>query len=476
MNLTTTRQDNTHDDDQERDRRLTELATGSIGRLLWRYSLPAVVGMVVMSLYNVIDRIFIGQGVGPEAIAGLAITFPVMNIATALGVLIGAGSAARVSILLGAGNHDGASRVLGNATVLTLLIGIIYISFFAAFLDPMLRLFGASDLTLPYAHDFLIHLLPGLLLTNVAFSLNNVIRASGYPVRAMATMLIGAGSNLVLAPIFIFVLGWGITGAAVATDIAMGISAVFVLAHFFRSSVKLRFRSGIFGLRLSTVIAIISIGAAPCLVNFAGSAINVIINLNLVHYGSDLAVAAAGIFTTFTSLIVMVVIGICQGMQPIVGYNYGAGHLDRLRRTLWLTVGCSTAVVTLGCLIGLIFPRAIARAFTSDARLIDLTSRAFSMAMLAFWQVGFQVVATNFFQSIGYAGKSIIMSLCRQVIFLIPLLYCLPPIMGLDGIWVSFPISDTLATLVAVILLAWQLRTISRRAALDPGTSQAARP
>ena len=313
----------------DQNQRLQELATGKIGRLLWQYSLPAVVGMVVMSLYNVIDRIFIGQGVGPEAIAGLAITFPVMNIATALGVLVGAGASARVSILLGAGNKDAALRVLGNALMLTLIIGVIYIGIFASILDPMLRAFGASDATLPYAHDFIIHLLPGLLLTNIAFSLNNVMRASGYPVRAMVTMLIGAGSNLVLAPVFIFGLGWGITGAAIATDIAMGISAIFVLSHFFSRKVDFRFRRGIYSLRWGAIAGIVSIGAAPCLVNFAGSAINVIVNLNLVKYGSDLAVAAAGIFTTYTSLIVMVVIGICQGMQPIVGYNYGAQRYGR---------------------------------------------------------------------------------------------------------------------------------------------------
>lgn len=444
------------------DERLRELATGSIGRLLWQYSLPAVVGMVVMSLYNVIDRIFIGQGVGPEAIAGLAITFPVMNVATALGVLVGAGASARVSILLGAGNKAGAERVLGNALTLTIVIGVIYIGIFAAVLDPMLRAFGASDATLPYAHDFILHLLPGLLLTNIAFGLNNIMRASGYPVRAMVTMMIGAGSNLILAPIFIFWLGWGITGAAVATDIAMGISALFVLQHFLSQKVDLRFRPGIYGLRWKAVVGIVSIGAAPCLVNFAGSAINVIVNLNLVQYGSDLAVAAAGIFTTYTSLIVMVVIGICQGMQPIVGYNYGAGHYDRLRRTLWLTVACSTVIVTLGSAFGIFCPRLIARAFTTDAMLIDLTARAFSIAMTAFWSVGFQVVVTNFFQSIGFAGKSIVMSLCRQVIFLIPLLYLLPPFHDLDGIWASFPISDLLSTVVAAILLWWQLRTIPR--------------
>ena len=444
------------------NQRLRELATGKIGRLLWHYSIPAVTGMVVMSLYNVIDRIFIGQGVGPEAIAGLAITFPVMNIATALGVLIGAGASARVSILLGAGNKRSAERILGNALVLTIVIGIIYIGIFASVLTPMLRAFGASDATLPYAYDFIFHLLPGLMLSNIAFGLNNVMRASGYPVRAMMTNLIGAGANLVLAPIFLFGFGWGIKGAAIATDISMGISAIFVLAHFFDRRTPLRFRHGIYGLQVSSVVGILSIGAAPCLVNLAGSMINVIVNRNLVAYGSDMAVAAAGIFTTYTTLIIMVVLGICLGMQPIVGYNYGARQYGRLRHVLWLAVGWSTLFVTAGCAFGLLCPQLIARAFTTDENLISITAGAFSTAMLSFWQVGFQIVATNFFQSLGYAGKSIIMSLSRQVIFLIPLLYIMPRYMGLNGIWAAYPMSDTMATMVAAVLVWWQLRVIAR--------------
>lgn len=449
------------------NQRLQALATGKIGRLLWTYSIPAVTGMLVMSLYNVVDRIFIGQGAGAEAIAGLAITFPVLNIATALGVLVGAGASARVSILLGAGNHDGAERVLGNALTLTLIIGIIYTSIFAAILDPMLRAFGASDATLPYARDLILYQLPGLLLTNIAFGLCNIMRASGYPVKAMVTMIIGAGVNVILDPIFIFGLGLGIKGAAIATDIAMASSAVFVLIHFCDKRTPLRFRRGIYGLRLSAVVGIVSIGAAPSLVNFAGSAINVIINRALVSYGSDVAVAAAGIFSTYTSLLCMVVIGICQGMQPIVGYNYGAKRYGRLRHALWLTVGCSTVIVTLGAIVGILFPRLIARAFTTDKILIDHTTQAFSIAMLAFWQVGFQIVATNFFQSIGFAGKSIILSLSRQVIFLIPLLYFLPPLMQLNGVWAAFPISDTFATVVSALLLWWQMRTINRMAASE---------
>ena len=441
---------------------LNKLATGKIGRLLWDYSLPAVVGMLVVSLYNVIDRIFIGQGVGTEAIAGLAITFPVMNVSTALGVLIGAGASARVSIMLGAKDQGGAETVLGNALVLILINATLYLTVFAIFIDDILGAFGASAATLPYARDFMAWIMPGMLVMNVSFSFNNVMRASGYPVKAMLTMFLGAGCNLVLAPIFIFVLDMGIKGAAIATDIAMTISAVWVMSHFFKRSSTLRFRRGTFRLRRSIVIGIIGIGAAPCVVNLAGSAINIIINRSLYAYGSDNAVAAAGIFTTYTSLLVMVVIGICQGMQPILGYNYGAGLYSRLRRTFWLAVAWGSAVCCIGCAFGLTFPSLVARAFTTDAELIAVTSRAFSIALLAFWAVGFQVVATTFFQSIGKAGKSIFLSLTRQVLFLIPLLLTLPRTMGLDGVWSSFPLSDLCATVVTAAMVWWQLRQIDR--------------
>ncbi|MCM1483251.1 MAG: MATE family efflux transporter [Muribaculaceae bacterium] len=436
------------------------LAHGKISRLLWDYSLPAVTGMLVMSLYNVIDRIFIGQGVGTDAIAGLAITFPVMNVASALGVLVGAGAAARVSILLGARNHHGASRVLGNSLTLIVIIAAIYISCFAIWLDPILRAFGASDVSLPYAHDFMICILPGMFIMNIAFSFNNIMRASGYPVKAMYSMFAGAGANLILAPLFIFVFGWGIRGAAIATDLAMSLFAVIVMSHFFRRGSTLHFTKGIYRLQWATVLSIVAIGAAPSLVNLAGSAINVIINKTLYYHGSDSAVAAAGIFTTFTSLLVMVVVGICQGMQPIVGYNYGAGLTHRLKRTFWLAVLWSTCVVTAGSAFGLAFPSLIARAFTVDAGLISVTSNAFTHALWAFWAVGFQVVATNFFQSIGKAGKSIFLSLTRQVIFLIPLLLTLPRTMGLDGVWTSFPFSDILATIVTACMIWWQFRRI----------------
>lgn len=442
---------------------LQALATGKIGKLLWDYSLPAVVGMLVMSLYNVIDRIFIGQGVGTEAIAGLAITFPVMNISAALGVLIGAGSSARVSILLGAKNQAGAEATLGNAFLLIVINAAVYLTFFRIFLDDILLAFGASATSLPYAHDFMAYILPGMLVMNVGFSLNNVMRASGYPVKAMVSMFIGAGLNLVLAPIFIFVLNWGIKGAAIATDIAMTVFTIYILVHFCKKSSTLHFTRPSLRLRWPIVIGIIGIGAAPSLVNLASCFINVIINRNLYLYGGDNAVAAAGIFVTFTSLLCMVVVGITQGMQPIIGYNYGAGHLHRLKRAYWLAAFFGTIVTTIGTVIGLLCPIAVSRLFTVDTGLIATTNHALNLALICFWMAGFQIVSTTFFQSIGKVGKSIFLSLTRQVLFLIPLLLMMTRWYQLDGVWLSFPLSDALATIVSALMIWWQLRQLDHQ-------------
>ncbi len=443
------------------------LATGKIGRLLWDYSLPAVVGMLVMSLYNVIDRIFIGQGVGPEAIAGLAITFPVMNISAALGVLIGAGASARVSIMLGAQNQRGAEEVLGNSLTLILINATTYLILFGIFIDDILILFGASPGSLPYARDFMLYIMPGMLVMNIGFTLNNIMRASGYPVKAMVSMFIGAGCNLVLAPLFIFVFHLGIKGAAMATDIAMTVFAVRVVWHFMEKKTTLRFTKGSFRLRWHTVLGIIGIGAAPALVNLASCFINVIINTRLYEFGGDSAVAAAGIFVTVTSLLTMVVVGICQGMQPIVGYNYGANRLDRLRHTYFLAVIWGSAITTLGTVIGLSCPSVIARAFTVDPTLIAVTDNALTISMVVFWIVGFQIVSTTFFQSIGQVWKSIFLSLARQVLFLIPLLLLLPDRFDLDGVWMAFPVSDLFATIVTLFMIIYQLRVIKNNLAAN---------
>lgn len=442
---------------------IESLATKPVGKLLWQYSLPSVVGMTVVSLYNVIDRIFIGQQVGPDAISGLAITFPVMNLATAFGVLVGGGASARVSILLGQGRRDEAQRVLGNSLVLTLIIGTLYVSCFALFLDDILRAFGASERTLPPAHDFLSILLPGLLITNLTFNFNNIQRASGYPRRAMMAMILSAGINVVLAALFIFVLKLGIRGAALATLLAMLCSMVFVMWHFFRKDSTVRFMPGIYRLSWKVVGPIIAIGAAPALVNVAGCMVNVIINKSLVVYGGDDAVGAAGIFTTYTQLVIMVVLGICQGMQPIVGYNFGAGHPERMKRAYWMAVGATTALCLLSSLGGLSIPHYVARMFTNHPKLIDVTVNCLTIALLAFPVAGFQIVSTNFFQSIGAAAKSIFLGLTRQVIFLIPFLLWLPHMFGLNGVWGAFPIADLLATLVTGAFIWHQMRLIDRR-------------
>lgn len=449
--------------DNPSDKKLFELSTVSVGRLLWKYSLPAVVGMLVMALYNVVDRIFIGQWVGPDAIAGLAVTFPVMNLTTAIGVLIGVGASARVSIVLGAGRPDRAQEMLGNALSLTIINGIIYIGFFMYFIDPLLLLFGASQATLPYAREYMLVILPGCLLTNLTFGLNNIMRASGYPGRAMVTMMIGAVVNVGLDPLFIYVFEWGIGGAALATDIAMLVSAIFVLAHFMRRDSTLRFTRGIYRLRWRTVVAIISIGAAPAVVNAASCIVNAIANNSLLRYGDDRDIGAVGIMVTFTSLLVTVVLGICQGMQPVVGYNYGSGRLDRVARAIWISIGAGVAVTTVGWVGGEFFPHFIARAFVNDAALVDFTAHALRLAMITFWMVGMQIIATTYFQSIGKIGLSIFLSLTRQVLFFVPLLIILPRHWGLDGIWGAFFSSDICSTTVTVILMVYAFRDLRRR-------------
>lgn len=439
-----------------------QLGNESVGRLLWQYSLPAIVGIVVMQLYNIVDRIFIGQGVGSDAIAGLAITFPVMNLSAAVGTLIGAGAAARISIVLGQNDKRKAELILGNSLVLTLLFGVIYVSIFAIFIDDILRLFGASEVTLPYAHDFMAYILPGMLVMNLCFSFNNIMRASGYPTRAMVTMFIGAGLNVILAPLFIFVFDWGIKGAAIATDIAMTISMIFVMMHFFSKKSELHFKPGIYKLKWSIFTSITAIGAAPFVVNMAGSALNGIVNNVLHQYGGDDAVGALGILMTYAQLLVMVVIGITQGMQPIIGFNYGARKFHRLKRAFWLSVAAGSAVTFLGAVGAQFCPEYIARAFTTDSDLIEKTAQALRISTVAFWAVGFQIVSTSLFQSLGLAGKSIFLSLTRQILFLLPLIYIFSSVLGLQGVWMAYATSDIVATLVTTVMVIFQMRKINK--------------
>ena len=431
--------------------------------MLLKYSLPAVVGTVISAVYNIIDSIVIGHAIDdPNVVAGIAVTFPVMNLGTALGMLIGAGAATRVSIVLGQNDMPRAEIILGNSVQLSVIIGIIYTTLLAVFITPILNLFGASPNTLPYAREFMLWVLPGMVLMNLTFSYNNVMRASGYPGKAMYTNMIGAGLNAILAPLFLFGFHWGIKGAAIATDISMLVTAFFVLGHFFQKKNTLHFKRGTFRFNWPVIKSVLYIGMSPFLINVAGSSVNAIVNNSLLKYGGDDAIASVVVFNRFVTIFVFIVLGICQGMQPILGYNYGSGKLDRLFKTLRLAVFVSVLITTIGSIVGAVTPRAIASAFMQDEAQIQCAINCLRITTMGFWIVGFQIVATNFFQSLGMAGKSVFLSLTRQIIFMIPLLFILPPHFGLDGVWSAFPICDFASAIIAASMLWWEVRHIKR--------------
>lgn len=452
--------------------RMRELGSAPIGKLLLKYSLPAVVGTVVSAVYNIVDSIVIGHAIDdPNVVAGIAVTFPVMNIVSALGMLIGAGAAARVSIVMGQNDRHVAEIILGNCVQLSVIIGLIYASVFAIFMDPILRMFGASDNSLPYAREFMYWVLPGLVLQNITFSYNNVMRASGYPGKAMYTNMIGAVLNCILAPLFLFGFKWGIRGASLATDISMLVTAIWVMSHFFRKSSTLHFVRGTFRFNWPVVRGVLYIGMAPFLINVTGSAVNAIVNTSLLKYGGDNAIAAVVVFNRFVTIFIFIIIGICQGMQPIVGYNYGSGRYTRLFRAFALAAACGFIISTIGSLVGHFNPRPIAMMFMQDETQIECAVNCLRITTLTFWMVGFQIVTTNFFQSLGMAGKSIFLSLTRQIIFMIPLLVILPPYWGLDGVWSAYPISDAISTVVAIWMLIVQIRRIRRNASSSLNTT-----
>jgi putative efflux protein, MATE family len=437
-----------------------DLGKGPVGRLLWQYALPAIVGTMVNALYNVADRIFIGQGVGPDAISGLALTLPVLTMLQAVGMLIGIGAASRISISLGQKNKLHAEKILGNALTLTFITQLVVIAAGMFFMEPMLRAFGGSDNTIPYAQRFLTILIPGNILAALSFGFNNVMRASGYPRKAMYTMLIGAVLNVILDPIFIFGFDMGIEGAAIATLISMAVTTVWVMSHFMKKEAYLRFRKGYCRLNRLVVGSIISIGMSPFLMQVAASIVNVIVNTSLKTHGGDSAIGAFGIINSFMLLLMMFIIGLNQGMQPIVGYNYGAKLYDRVLKTLKYGMGMASVVAVAGTMGGFFFPELIARAFTRDAELIRFTADGLKITLSAFFVVGFQAVATNFFQSIGMASRAIFLSLTRQFIFLIPALLILPRYFGLNGVWAALPVSDLLSAMLTGCFLFLYIRKI----------------
>lgn len=439
-----------------------DLGVEKVGKLLLNYSLPAIIATAAASVYNIIDRIFIGQGVGPLAISGLALTFPLMNITAAFGSMVGVGASAMVSIRLGQHDRKGATLILGNAVMLNLIFGITIGLLVFIFLEPILYALGASRDTLPFAKEFMQVILIGNVFTHLYLGLNNIIRASGYPGKAMIITLTTVVVNLVLAPLFIFVFDWGIRGAALATVIAQAVGTITAVIHFTRLDSFVRFLPGYMKLKKVIIGDIISIGMSNFLMLLFGSLVISIFNLSLRKYGGDYAIGAFGIIASIANLAAMVVIGFNQGMQPIVGYNYGAQKISRSLRAFKLTVFAATCVTTFMFLLAEIFPRTIASAFTNNDELINLAVMGMRLNLMLFPIVGFQIVTASFFQSIGKARFSIFLSLSRQVLFLIPALFILPHFWTLKGVWLAGPVADFASSLLTLIVLRWQLGKLKK--------------
>lgn len=434
------------------------LGTEDIRKLLMRYAVPAIVAMTAASLYNMMDSIFIGHGVGPLAIAGLAVTFPFINLAAAFGSLVGVGASTLVSVKMGQKDLKSAEAVLGNVLVMNTVIGLLFMGICLIFLDQILIFFGASADTLPYARDYMKVILYGNLITHIYMGLNEVMRSSGYPQRAMAATLFAVAINGVLNALFIFVLDMGIMGAALGTICAQFLALIGVLCHFSSKKSYIRFQRGIFRIKLHIVVGMLAIGLSPFLMNICSCLVVMLVNNGLQSHGGDMYIGAYGIVNRIVFLFIMIVMGFNQGMQPIAGYNFGARQTDRVIKILKYTILCGTTVTVIGFLVCQFFPRLIIRLFTTDESLIALAERGMHLIMLLFPVIGFQMVATSFFQSIGMAWKAIFLSLTRQLIFLVPCLFLLPQYWGPDGVWGSFPIADALATITTALMLMWQLK------------------
>ena len=439
-----------------------ELGTKPVGQLLWQYALPAIVAMSASSLYNIIDRAMIGQIVGPEAIAGLGITFPFMNLSAAFGAAVGVGSSACISVKLGQKDYQTASHLLGNTITLNLIIGLSFMLICLLFLDPILLFFGASDITLPYARSFMTIILLGNVITHMYFGLNAVLRAAGKPKHAMYSVLFTVAMNIVLVILFVWWFRWGIRGAALATVTSQTMAMCWQIKLFSNKNEILHLKRGIYKLKKQLVTNIIAIGISPFLMNVTSCVIVIFMNNQFVHYGGDMAVGAYSIANSVVMMFFMFVMGVCQGMQPIVGYNYGAEKYDRMLRCLFLAIGCATAILLVGWGLSMLFPRQIARIFTTDATLIDLAARGIRLDMLVFFVVGSQATITHFFQSIGKVKVSIFLSLSRQLFLLLPMAYVFPLFWELDGVWYSMPVSDFLSFAMTIPMLMWYMKKLKQ--------------
>ncbi len=434
----------------------TELGTEKIPKLLRQYALPAIIAMTASSLYNMCDSIFIGHGVGSMALSGLALTFPIMNLSAAVGTLVGVGASTLISVLLGQKNYDTANKVLGNSVTLNIVTGIIFAALIIAFLDPILYFFGASQNTIGYAREYMFIILLGNVITHLYFGMNAILRVIGLPKKAMGATLFTVVTNIILDYIFIYLFGWGIGGAATATVISQFMAMIYVFWLAADKSRVIHLQRGIYRLKKKIVSQTFSIGMAPFLMNACSCIIVIVLNKQLYNYGGDLAIGAFGIINRLTFISLMIVMGINQGMQPIAGFNYGAKNHSRVAAVLNLAITWATVVTTVSFVLAELFPRQLAEIFTTDEELISHTVRGMRINYLVFPIIGFQMVTTNFFQSIGKVKKAIFLSLSRQAICLLPMLLILPPIIGINGVWWSLPISDMLASILTLWLLLKQ--------------------
>ena len=437
-----------------------ELGTKPVGKLLTQYALPAIVAMTASSLYNIIDRAFIGQVVGPEAIAGLGITFPFMNLSAAFGAAVGVGASTCISVKLGQRDYKRAQLLLGNTVTLNLIIGFLFMVVCLVFLKPILRFFGASDATLPYAKEFMTVILLGNMVTHMYFGMNAVLRAAGKPKHAMYATLFTVACNIVLIVAFVWWFRWGIRGAALATITSQSLALCWQMWLFSNKNEILHLRRGIYRLRGYLVRNIVAIGISPFLMQTTSCVIVIFMNNQFVRYGGDMAVGAYSIANSMVMVFFMFVMGMIQGMQPIVGYNYGAEKFDRMFRCLWLTIACSTAILLVGWGLSMAFPRQIARIFTTDETLLELSARGIVIDMMVFFVVGSQAVITNFFQCLGKVKISIFLSLSRQLILLLPMAYVFPMFWGLDGVWYSMPVSDFGSFAMTIPILMWYMKKL----------------
>jgi putative MATE family efflux protein len=439
----------------------TPLALGyeRIGKLLMQYAMPAIIAMTASSLYNIVDGIFIGH-IGAFAIAGLALTYPLMNLAAAFGSLVGMGASTLVSVKLGQRDYKSANRVLGNVLVMNIVLGVGFSLLCFPFLDSILCFFGASEDTLPYARDFMRIILCGNVVVHLYFGLNSVIRSAGNPRMAMYVTLLSVLINCALAPIFIFGFKWGIRGADLATVIAQVISLTLQIIHLLNPKRVLYFQKGIFRLKWDLVKGMLSIGLSPFLMNLCACLIVILINRALKEHGGDVAIGAYGIINRVMFLFAMVIMGLNQGMQPIAGYNYGARLFARVKSVTRLTIWWGVGVATFGTLVCQLFPHFIVGLFTTDATLIDVAVHGIHIIFAVFPIVGFQMVAINFFLAINKPKVAIFLSLTRQMLFLVPCLLILPPLFKTTGVWVSIPAADFVASVLTAVMFARVIRKL----------------